>query len=87
MITLAIIDAEYVDQYRLKLSFPDSTIQVVDFGPFLINHPHPQHNKYKNLTNFRRFHIERGNVVWGKDWDLLFPVSQLHQGYLAPAIY
>lgn len=87
MRTLAVTEAEYVDGLRLRLTFSDGTTQVVDFGTFLLNHPHPQHNKYRQLANFKRFHIERGNVVWGRDWDLIFPVSQLHQGYVAPAVY
>ena len=87
MRTLAITEAEYTGEYRLRLSFSDGTSQEVDFGSFLLNHPHPQHDKYRKLANFKRFRIERGNIVWGKDWDLIFPVSQLHQGYVGPAIY
>ncbi|MFD2570964.1 DUF2442 domain-containing protein [Spirosoma soli] len=87
MRTLTVTNADYVDQYQLRLSFSDRTSQVVDFGPFLLNHPHPQHNKYRKLTNFKRFRLERGNLVWGRDWDMIFPISQLHQGYVAPAMY
>lgn len=53
MRTLAITEAEYVGEYRLQqLRFLDGTTQVVDFEPFLMNHPHPQHNKYRKLENF-----------------------------------
>lgn len=86
MRTLAVTEAEYVGEHRLQIRFSDSTSQVVDFGPFLQNHPHSQHNKYRRLTNFKRFRIERGNIVWGKDLDLFFSVAQLHQGYIAPAV-
>ncbi|MVM40838.1 DUF2442 domain-containing protein [Spirosoma sp. HMF3257] len=87
MRTVAVTEAEYAGEHRLQIRFSDGTSQVVDFGPFLQNHPHPQHDKYRRLVNFKRFRIERGNVVWGKDWDLIFPIAQLHQGYLAPVIY
>ena len=87
MRTLEMIKAEYIGEHRLKLAFSDGTSQVVDFGPFLENHPHPQHNKYRRLANFKRFRIERGNVVWGRDWDLIFPLAQLHQGYVGRAVY
>ena len=86
MRTLTILKAEHVGEHCSRLSFSDGTAQEVDFGPFLLNHPHPQHNKYRQLANFKRFHIERGNVVWGRDWDLIFPLSQLHQGYVGPAV-
>lgn len=87
MRTLTVMQAKYASEYRLKLSFSDGTLQVVDFGPFLQNHPHFQHDKYRQLANFKRFRIERDNVVRGKDWDLIFPIPQLHQGYVGRAIY
>jgi len=87
MRTLSVAKADYLDGYRLAILFSDGTTQVVDFSSFLKNHPHPQHDKYQQLDNFKQFHIERGNVVWGEDWDLIFPVAQLHQGYVAPAVY
>ena len=83
----SITKAEYAGEHRLKIRFSDGTSQMVDFGPFPQNYPHPQHDKYRRLANFKRFRVERGNVVWGKDWDLLFPIAQLHQGYVAPAVY
>ena len=87
MRTLAVTGAEHLGEYRLRVSFSDGTMQVVDFGPFLLNHSHPQHDKYRKLTNFKRFRVERGNLVWGRDWDMIFPIAQLHQGYVAPAVY
>ena len=87
MRTLSIIPAEHLSDYRLQLWFSDGTSQEIDFGPFLLEHPHPQHNKYRHLTNFKRFRIDRGNIVWGRDWDLIFPITQLHQGYVAPPLY
>ncbi|WP_080057874.1 DUF2442 domain-containing protein [Spirosoma aerolatum] len=44
MRTLAVTEAEYIDGYRLKVYFTDGTTQLVDVGPFLQNHSHPQHN-------------------------------------------
>ena len=38
--------------------------------------------KYLDPRNFRRFEIEDGNIVWGKSWDLVFPVEQLHAGVI-----
>ena len=87
MRTSSVTKAEHVSKSRLRLSFSDGTSHIVNFGPFLQNYPHPQHNKYRQLANFKRFRIERSNVVWGRNWNLIFPVSQLHQGYVAPAVY
>lgn len=43
---------------------------------------HPQYNKYATPALFKKFKIEGGNIVWGKNWDLMFPVEQLHTGIL-----
>ena len=39
-----------------------------------------KYNKYLDPRKFSRFAIENGNIVWGKNWDLIFPVEQLHAG-------
>ena len=39
-----------------------------------------KYNKYLDERKFRQFKIEDGNIVWGKNWDLIFPIEQLHRG-------
>lgn len=75
-----VVYVRYASDYNILISFSDLTQQTVDFGPFLADHSHPRYNKYKNPIHFRKFKIVCGNIVWGKDWDLIFPVSQLHAG-------
>lgn len=72
--------ATYIEAYKIELLFDDKTIKTIDFGPFLINNPHPVHDKYKDLSLFKQFEIESGNIVWGKNWDLIFPLIQLYKG-------
>ena len=64
----------------VDLVFNDKTTQRVDIGAFIQAHPHPQYNKYLDPTMFATFTIEDGNVVWGRAWDLIFPIDQLHRG-------
>ena len=64
----------------MRVSFNDGTEQVVDFSPYLIQRPHPQYDKYRDIELFKTFSVEMGNIVWGENWDLIFPVEQLHQG-------
>ena len=77
---LYVTHAEYIEGYKVKVDFNDGVEKIVDFSDFLIKHPHPQHNKYKDLKLFKQFKIEIGTIVWGKNWDLIFPVEQLHKG-------
>jgi len=80
MKAVSVSNAAYLDGYKLELVFNDNKKQVVDFGNFLNTHSHPQYNKYKKPENFKKFKIENGNIVWGKDWDMIFPVFDLYQG-------
>ena len=80
MSRLYITSATDVGNLAISLSFSDNTTRVVNIGDFILRHPHPQYNKYLDPKKFRRFTLENGNVVWGKNWDLMFPVEQLHAG-------
>lgn len=77
---LYITDAADMGNLTVSLTFNDNTVQTVDVGEFIRKHPHPQYNKYLDAKKFRRFNIENGNIVWGKNWDLVFPVEQLYKG-------
>ena len=76
------VRAEYAGDVSLHIYFSDGTSQTVDFRPFILAHPHPQYNRYIVPKNFKKLSIEHGNVVWGKNWDMMFPIEQLHKGSL-----
>ncbi|MDR0814723.1 MAG: DUF2442 domain-containing protein [Bacteroidales bacterium] len=77
---LELIQAVYLTDYTVKLIFNDGIERDIDFGGFLYKHPHPQWDKYRNLKKFQKFKIEGNNIVWGKNWDLIFPISDLYAG-------
>ena len=80
MTTISVIAANYLNGLSLEIVFNDNKKKQDDFSGFLATHSHPQYNKYKKVENFRKFKIENGNVVWGKDWDMIFPVYDLYRG-------
>lgn len=79
---IKIIDAVYVAPLSVKLTFSDGFQRVVNIGEFIVKHPHPQYNSYMSENKFRKFKLEFGNIVWGKNWDLVFPVENLYKGIL-----
>ena len=83
MENLRIINANVIDGLTVELLFNDNTRQSIDVGSFIKSHPHPQYNKYLDENEFRKFTLDDGNIVWGEDWDLIFPLEQLHAGYIA----
>jgi len=68
-----------VGSFSLRLHFDDGTERVVDFEPFLRRSRHPDIRAYLQPDRFGSFRLEHGELVWG-DWDLCFPISDLHRG-------
>ncbi len=79
---LFITKAENMGNLTVSLTFSDNTVRTVDIGDFIRHHPHPQYNKYLDPRKFSRFTIDNGNIVWGKNWDMIFPIEHLHAGRL-----
>jgi len=77
-----IVKAENAGELCVCPTFNDNTTKTVDVGDFIRRHPHPQYNKYLDPRKFSRFKIENGNIVWGRNWDLVFPVEQLYEGII-----
>jgi len=70
--------ANYVNDLTVNLLFSDGTSRDVDFARFLKKRPHPQHNKYIKYSHFKKFYLENGNIVWGKNSDLIFNIENLY---------
>ncbi len=77
---ILVTKASYLQSYKIKIESSDNSFKIIDFEPFLIENSHPQWDKYKNITNFKKFKIENGNIVWGRNWDLVFPLYSLYTG-------
>lgn len=77
---LAVVAAQYALDYKVRIMFSDGTWKSVDFEPFLFAFDRGYYDKYRKLPVFKNFKIDDGNIVWGKNWDLIFPVAQLHKG-------
>ncbi|WP_446010435.1 DUF2442 domain-containing protein [Candidatus Electrothrix sp.] len=75
--------AEHVSDHKLRLSFNDGTVQLVDFEPFLINSLNPLIRKYISLEEFRKFELADGDLEWN-DYDLCFPVADLYENKICP---
>ena len=80
MKNINIKNVEYIGNLSINIQFNDNTITTIDVGDFIKKHPHPQYNKYLQEKNFKNFKIDNGNVVWGNNWDLIFPIEQLYIG-------
>lgn len=80
-----IISAKYVTPLCVEIQFSDGVVRIVDVGEFIRKNPHPQYNSYLDEKKFKKFKIEYGNIVWGKNWDLIFPIEHLYNGSCYPS--
>ena len=80
-----VVTAELAGDFRIRLTFDDGTVQVVDFKPFLQRSQHPDIRAYMDAPRFAGFRIEHGELVWG-DWDLCFPVIDLYRNQLEKGV-
>lgn len=76
---LEVVGAEYFSDYKIRLSFNDGLVRVMDFEPFLRRAMNPDTTKYRQLRNFKKFHLHEGDLVWG-DYEMIFPITDLHRG-------
>ncbi len=78
-VVIEIMSASYLSDYKINITFNDSSIKTVDFEPFLSKSLHPSIVKYLDKGLFKKFVIKDGNLNWN-DYDLIFPVGDLYQG-------
>lgn len=73
---MEIIRAEYIDGYRLKMTFDNGEIKIADFESFLIG---PVFQPLKDIEYFKRFSIPFNTVQWenGADFapEFLYEIS------------
>ena len=76
---LSIKKVDYIDGYKLSLTFNDAKRVVVDFGQFILNSAHPEIKKYRDLDLFKSYTLADGDLEWN-DYELAFPIYDLYQG-------
>ncbi len=80
MQTISVTQATYLEGYKIKVHFSDCTERILDFKKQINKIRVPEYEKYKDIEYFKTFKIEDGDLVWGEDWDLIFPIYTLYTG-------
>lgn len=75
---LSVVEARYIGDFAIRLTFNDEHRKLVDFKPFLEQAKHPATKKYLNEDQFRNFQIKDGNLDWN-DFDMCFPITDLYK--------
>ena len=75
---IAIVKAEYQQDFQIKLLFSDKSEQVVDFAEVLQTAKNPMTRKYLDLDKFKQFTVEYGDLMWN-DYEMCFPTWDLYR--------
>ena len=76
---ISIVKTEYIADYKIKFVFSDETEKQIDFSDFLQQARNPMIRKYLDLSLFKSYSIEYGDIVWN-DYELCFPIWDLWNG-------
>ena len=77
---IKIINAAYLSDYKVLVLFSNNRMKIVDFAKAIAEYAIGECAIFANKTAFKKFSIENGNIVWGKNWDLIFPVIDIFNG-------
>ena len=78
--SIKIEEAVYLRNFEILILFNNNRMKVVDFAAAIKNYAIGDYASYANKTNFKKFNIENGNIVWGKNWDFIFPIEDVFNG-------
>lgn len=79
---IKIVKAVHIKGYQIELTFSDGRVNIVDFEKTIMSIDIQGYKKYKNIEEFKKFKIELGDIVWGENWDLIFPLYKLYENTL-----
>ena len=71
--------AQYMNNYKIAILFNDGKKRVIDLKDFLEKAKNPMTRKYLNRSNFKKFKVEFGDLIWG-DYEMCFPIWDLYEG-------
>ena len=77
---MKVTSAKYIEDYKVEIIFDDKKKNVINFLPVLKNNPVCK--KYLDVTQFKKFKFEQGNIVWGKNWEMIFTLDSLYHNNL-----
>jgi uncharacterized protein DUF2442 len=63
----AVSRAEYRGDFRIRVTFSDGSENTIDFQQWLEG---PMFDPLKNRTNFERFFVDGGTIVWPNGADV-----------------
>jgi hypothetical protein len=77
---MKVLSAKYIDDYKVEVIFDDKKKNIINFLPAIKSNPVCK--KYLDISKFKKFKIDQGNIVWGDNWDMIFTLESLYNNSL-----
>jgi Protein of unknown function (DUF2442) len=75
--SLRIFAARYISDFTIAITFSSGKTQLIDFLPLFQKYVKGDNLKYYAPERFKKFIVKKGNIYWGKNEDVIFPVANL----------
>lgn len=76
---IAVQSAIYLKDFEILLYFTNGEQRIVNFFS-LFAQLSGAFAKFATAANFKKFIVRNGNIYWGKNEDVIFPVANLYTG-------
>ena len=70
--------AKYIQDFAIVVTFSTGNYKLIDFLPLFNKHVKGDNLKYFDPQKFKRFIVKNGNIYWGRNEDVIFPVQLLY---------
>ena len=77
IVNMKVVTAKYLDDYKIEIIFDDKKRNVINFLPALKKYDTCK--KYLDITLFKKFKVDSGNIVWGNNWEMIFKIEDLYE--------
>ncbi|MCX6198984.1 MAG: DUF2442 domain-containing protein [Bacteroidetes bacterium] len=74
---IKITAAVHLRGYEILVLFSNDRMKVIDFSEAIKKFAKGDYSLYSQAKHFKKFSVENGNIIWGKNWDLIFPVNNI----------
>ena len=72
-----VLAGRYVGDFSIAITFSSGIIRLVNFLPLFEKYVKGDHLKYFAPERFKKFIVKNGNIYWGRNEDIIFPVDNL----------
>lgn len=74
---LKIKSAKYINDFTIAISLTNGKTKLVDFNPIFHKYVKGEYMDYFDPQKFKKFIVKHGNIYWGENEDVIFPVDFL----------